>query len=81
MPGFENFTWFRLFGPKNMDPVAVNRINLAVKAALETPAIRQKLIDTGNTPRYETPAQFKATVKADRAKWAEVVKASGATFD
>ena len=81
VPGFENFTWFGLFGPKNMDPVAVNRINLAVKAALETPAIRQKLMDTGNTPRYETPEQFKATVKADRAKWAEVVKASGATID
>ena len=81
VPGFENFTWFGLFGPRNMDPVAVNRINLAVKTALETPAIRQKLIDTGNTPRYETPERFKATVKADRAKWAEVVKASGATID
>ncbi|MBL8382171.1 MAG: tripartite tricarboxylate transporter substrate binding protein [Burkholderiales bacterium] len=81
VPGFENYTWFGLFGPKNMNPVAVTRINQAVKAALETPAIRQRLIDTGNSPRYETPEQFRATVKADRAKWAVVVRESGATID
>ena len=81
LPGFENYTWFGLFGPKNMNPVAVTKINLAVKAALETSALRQRLIDTGNSIRYETPEQFKATVKADRAKWAVVVKESGATVD
>ncbi len=81
VPGFENYTWFGLFGPKNMDPVMVNKINAAVKSALETPAIRQRLIDAGNTPRWESPEQFRATVKTDRAKWAAVVKASGATVD
>lgn len=81
VPGFENYTWFGLFGPKNMDPVALNRINAAVKAALETPSVRQRLIETGNTPRWENPEQFRATVKADRVKWAAVVKASGATVD
>ena len=35
----------------------------------------------GNTPRYETPAQFAATVKRDRAKWADVVKAVGARIE
>lgn len=81
LPGFESYTWFGLFGPKNMDAVAVTRINAAVKAALETPAIRQKLVELGNVPRIETPDQFKATVRADRIKWAAVVKASGATVD
>ena len=81
VPGFENYTWFGLFGPKNMDPAMLNKINAAVKTALETPAIRQRLVETGNTPRHETPEQFKATVKRDRAKWAEVVKLSGATID
>ena len=81
VPGFENYTWFGLFGPRNMDTVMLNKINAAVKTALETPAIRQRLIDAGNSPRHETPEQFKATVKRDRAKWAEVVKMSGATID
>jgi len=40
-----------------------------------------KLVELGNTPRYETPAQFRATVARDRAKWAETVKAVGAKID
>src|SRR6185295_18214888 len=81
LPGYESYTWFGLFGPKGLDPQIVTAINGAVRKALETPAVRQKLIDSGNTPRVETVEQFRATVKSDRAKWAAVVKASGATID
>ena len=81
LPGYESYTWFGLFGPKGLDPQIATAINAAVRKALETPAVRQKLIDSGNTPRIETVDQFRATVKSDRAKWAAVVKASGATID
>ena len=81
LPGFESITWFGLFGPKGLDGEIVNRVNAAVKAALETPAVRDRLVALGNTPRWESPEQFRATVKADRAKWAAVVKQVGATID
>ena len=81
VPGYESFIWFGLFGPKGLDPAIVERINLAVKKALEVPAVREKMVSLGNVPRYETAERFRATVKADRAKWAEVVKASGASID
>jgi tripartite-type tricarboxylate transporter receptor subunit TctC len=81
LPGFDSYTWFGLFGPKGLDAQIAARLNAAVKEALETPAVRERLIQLGNTPRWETPEQFRATVKADRAKWAAVVKASGATID
>jgi tripartite-type tricarboxylate transporter receptor subunit TctC len=81
VPGYESYIWFGLFGPKGLDPAIVERINLAVKKALELPAVRDKMVSLGNVPRYETVEQFRATVKADRAKWAEVVKASGASID
>ena len=81
VPGYASITWFGLFGPKGLDEAIVNRINAAVKAALETPAVRERLAQLGNTPRWESPAQFRQTVKTDRAKWAEVVKAVGATID
>ncbi|MCE9638825.1 MAG: tripartite tricarboxylate transporter substrate binding protein [Betaproteobacteria bacterium] len=81
LPGFESYTWFGLFGPKGLDPQIASAINGAVRKALETPAIRQKLIELGNTPRVESVEQFRATVKSDRAKWAAVVKATGATID
>jgi tripartite-type tricarboxylate transporter receptor subunit TctC len=81
LPGFESYTWFGLFGPKGLDPQIVSRVNEAVKVALDTPSVRDRLVQLGNTPRYETPEQFRATVKADRAKWAAVVKEVGATID
>ena len=81
LPGFESYTWFGLFGPKGLDPQITSAINAAVRKALESPAIRQKLADLGNTPRSETVEQFRATVKSDRVKWAAVVKTTGATID
>jgi len=81
LPGYESYIWFGLFGPKGLDSTIAEKINLAVKKALDLPAVREKLVSLGNTPRYETVDQFRATVKADRAKWAEVVKASGASID
>ncbi len=81
LPGFESYTWFGLFGPKGLDPQITIAINAAVRKALETPAIRQRLAELGNTPRSETVEQFRATVKNDRVKWAAVVKTTGATID
>jgi tripartite-type tricarboxylate transporter receptor subunit TctC len=81
LPGYESYIWFGLFGPKGLDASIAAKINLAVRKALDVPAVREKLVGLGNTPRYETVVQFHATVKADRAKWAEVVKASGASID
>ncbi len=81
VPGYESYIWFGLHGPKGLDPHIVNAINAAVKKAIETPAVRQRLAELGNSPRYETPEQFRATVKADRASWAAVVNASGASID
>jgi tripartite-type tricarboxylate transporter receptor subunit TctC len=81
LPGFESYTWFGLFGPKGMDAQIVARVNAAVKDALETPSVQKRLADLGNTPRWESPEQFRQTVKSDREKWARVVKEVGATID
>ena len=81
LPGYESYIWFGLFGPKGLDAAIAEKINLAVKKALDLPTCAKKLVDLGNAPRYETVEQFRATVKADRAKWAEVVKTVGATIE
>ena len=81
MPGYESFIWFGIFAPKGLDPAVATKMNAALKTAIEDPEINRKLVELGNTPRYETLEQFKATVKRDRAKWAETVKAVGAKID
>jgi tripartite-type tricarboxylate transporter receptor subunit TctC len=81
VPGYESYTWFGLFGPKGLPAEVVNKVNSAVKFALEQPEVRDRLVQLGNTPRWESPEQFRATVKSDRARWAVVVKEVGATID
>jgi tripartite-type tricarboxylate transporter receptor subunit TctC len=81
LPGYESYTWFGLFGPKGLDAAMVSKVNTAVKTALETPSVQKRLVEMGNTPRWESPEQFRQTVKADRQKWASVVKEVGATID
>jgi tripartite-type tricarboxylate transporter receptor subunit TctC len=81
VPGYESYTWFGLFGPKGLPAEVVNKVNAAVKFALEQPEVQNRLVQLGNTPRWESPEQFRATVKSDRAKWAVVVKQVGATID
>ncbi len=81
VPGYESYTWFAIFGPKGLDRAIAEKMNLAIKTALDDPETQKKLAELGNTPRYETLDQFKATVKADRAKWADVVKQVGAKVD
>lgn len=81
VPGYESYTWFAIFGPKGLDRAIAEKMNQAIKVALDDPETRKKLAELGNAPRYETLDQFKVTVKADRAKWAEVVKQVGAKVD
>lgn len=79
--GFDSSTWFALFAPKGTDPAVVARLNGAVRQVLQQPEVKTRLESMGNTIRLETPEQFKATVHANRLKWAEVVKAAGVSID
>lgn len=79
--GFDSSTWFALFAPKGTDPAVVAKLNAAVRQVLQQPELKARLEGMGNTARLETPEQFKATVHANRLKWAEVVKAAGVSID
>ncbi len=81
LPGFQSVTWYALFGPKGLDPAIVEKVNAAVRDALAQPAMKDKMSGVGNAIRSETVAQFRETVKKDRAMWAEIVKRSGASID
>jgi len=79
--GFDSSIWFGLFAPKGTDARVVTRLNEALRAVLQTPEVRTKLESAGNSIRLETPEQFKNTVRANRQKWAEVVRAANITLD
>jgi tripartite-type tricarboxylate transporter receptor subunit TctC len=81
LPGFGSVTWYGLVGPKGLDAAIVERVNAAVRKAQADAALRDKLTGIGTSARSESVEQFRATIKADRAKWAEIVKTSGAKID
>ena len=53
----------------------------AIAEAAKSSHMIENLAKVGNTTAFQTPAQFAATVRADLARWAPVVKASGFVAD
>ena len=59
----------------------VNRIQQETSKALNTAAVKEKLLSQGAIPGGNTPEQFNTFINAEHIKWAQVVKVSGANVD
>lgn len=79
--GFEAVTWFGLLGPAKLPASVVNTANTELNKALNSPDLRKKLEDQGLNITPSTSDEFGKLIKADIAKWALVVKDSGAKAD
>jgi tripartite-type tricarboxylate transporter receptor subunit TctC len=80
-PGFEATTWHALVAPAGTPPDVIATLHGAAVAALNDPDVRKALTDLGVDVLANTPAQFRAYLKAEIPKWAAIVKASGAKVD
>lgn len=78
LPGFSADAWFALFGPAGMPAAAVTALNLAARAAMDDPTIRQRVKDQGFVIDVSSPMELGAFVKAEVDKWGEAVRLSGA---
>ncbi len=74
-------SWFGLSAPAGAPPAVVARLEREVRAALDTPAVAERLAAIGATPGRLGAAAFTAFVAEDVARWAPVVQASGARVD
>jgi tripartite-type tricarboxylate transporter receptor subunit TctC len=72
-------SWFALSGPAGMAPAVVERLHRDIMAVVATPDSQRRFAEMGGTPGDMTPEQFTAFVAAEVARWAPVVRASGAT--
>ena len=81
VPGYEFDSWLGLLGPAGIPVSIVERINAAVAALLKDPVILDRLAKQGIEPRPLSPGAFNALLRADFAKMARVVKASGARVE
>jgi tripartite-type tricarboxylate transporter receptor subunit TctC len=81
LKGYEASSWFGLLAPAGTSPEIVNRIQQEVAKSLGTAAIKEKMLAQGAIPSGNTPAEFAKHIDSEHAKWAKVVKASGAKVD
>ena len=81
LAGFEASSWFGLLAPAGTPPEVVNRLQQETAKALNLPAVKERLVAQGAIPSGNTPQDFSKLIEAEIAKWAPVVKASGAKVD
>lgn len=79
--GFDAVTWFGLLGPAKLPAAVVANANAELNKALNAPDLRKKLEDQGLNVTPSTASEFGQLIQTDIAKWAPVVKDSGAKVD
>ncbi len=81
LPGFEVVNWFAIFGSKGLPADLVALWNKALRAAVAKPDMQKRFVDNGMDTVIGTPEELKATIVADRKKWAAVIQEAGMRAD
>ncbi|HVV62830.1 MAG TPA: tripartite tricarboxylate transporter substrate binding protein [Pseudolabrys sp.] len=77
---YELLNWFGMFAPANTPPEIVARVNGIVNGALEDKAIADKLMVQGIVPKTLSPAEYKAFVTSETAKFGKIVQEAHITL-
>lgn len=81
VPGFDVSAWDAIFVPKGTPPNVVQRLQAAVRKALDDPQLKQQLTERGAEPVGTGPEALALFVKSELVRWGQAVRASGATIE
>jgi tripartite-type tricarboxylate transporter receptor subunit TctC len=81
LPGFVAGAWFGILVPAGTPPEVVDKLSAEIVRILHLPDIVERLAGQGAEAIGDTPEQFAGHIRQETAKWAKVVKASGAHID
>ncbi|MEP7182332.1 MAG: tripartite tricarboxylate transporter substrate binding protein [Betaproteobacteria bacterium] len=81
LPGFEASSWFGVLAPAGTPPAIIAKLNAEIAKWLATPEAKEKLSRQGANAAGGTPEDFAKHITVETAKWAKVVKESGAKVD
>ncbi|MBK6336450.1 MAG: tripartite tricarboxylate transporter substrate binding protein [Betaproteobacteria bacterium] len=81
LPGFDISTWFGLLAPAGTPADVVARWNAEVTRILNSTEMRERMTALGAEPAPDTPAEFARFIAGETAKYARIVKLSGAKLD
>jgi tripartite-type tricarboxylate transporter receptor subunit TctC len=77
LPGFDTGVWWGLLGPGGLPPEITAKLAKDCVAAVNTPAVKARLLALGATPIGSSPEDFAALIRADYEKWGPIIKAAG----
>jgi tripartite-type tricarboxylate transporter receptor subunit TctC len=69
--------YYGILGPKNLPKEVVDKVSAGVRKALEDPAVRKRIEDTGSLIVANSPEQFTAQIKAEFEVYKKVVDSAG----
>jgi len=81
LPGFEVVGWYGVIGPAGLPAPIVARLHDEFVKVLKRPDVRERIVADGSEPAGTSPEEFRQFMLADLAKWAKLVKESGAKLD
>ena len=81
VPGFVVESWYGLMAPAGTPDAVIARLHKEILAVLATPEVREFFAKQGADVVTSSPAEFAAMVKTERARWADVIRTSGAKVD
>ena len=81
LPGFDVANWLGVYAPAKTPQPVIDRLNAELGKVMADADIRRQLVEQGVEPMHTTPQGLAALMRSDTAKWAKIVKASGAKLD
>lgn len=81
LKGFEAYAWQGLVAPAGTPADVIGKLNKTLVDALNSTSVKARFQVLGLEPTPSTPAQMATYAKAEREKWAQVIRASGIKLD
>ncbi len=77
VPGYSAPTWSGVIAPAGLPRPIVDKLNVAINKAIQSPAFKNRFAAIGDEPAGGTPEDFAATIASDSKKWGDVIKRAG----
>jgi tripartite-type tricarboxylate transporter receptor subunit TctC len=81
LAGFEAYAWQGLVVPAGASPETVARLNKALVAALDSPAVKERFQSLALDPLPGTPTQMAAYARSERERWGKLIRDNGIKLD
>jgi tripartite-type tricarboxylate transporter receptor subunit TctC len=81
VPGYAAPTWSGVIAPAGVPRPIIERLNAAINRAIASQVFRDRFASIGDEPAGGSPEDFAEVIRADSAKWGDVIRRAGARLD